>query len=68
MSKLILVIVLIFLNGFVYSQEENQTTLDPGMRGTPLNLPDISVIGDIVGKISTDENDERIYYLAWEKC
>ncbi len=29
----------------------------PGMRGTPGNLPDISVIGDMAGKLSNTQND-----------
>lgn len=49
-------ILSVFLNGVGLSQENNQTPL-PGMRGIASSLPDISVIGDIDGKLSTNEND-----------
>lgn len=38
-------------------QTDTGATPLPGMRGTPGNLPDISVIGDITGKLSNDKND-----------
>lgn len=43
------------------TQADTGATPLPGMRGTPSNLPDISIIGDFVGKISNikDDNDKN---------
>jgi hypothetical protein len=41
----------------INTQADTGATPLPGMRGTPNNLPDISVIGDITGKLSSDKND-----------
>lgn len=49
--------LIIFLQSTGTTQEQTKLTPLPGMRGTPVNLPDISVVGDLQGKISTNEND-----------
>ena len=59
MCKYLFTVILLFiaLNNFVFPQENQEDTPLPGMRGAPSNLPDISVIGDITGKLSSDKND-----------
>ncbi len=59
MHKYLVVIgILAFLlSNSVFSQDTTKATPLPGMRGTPSNIPDISVIGDIPGKVSSDKND-----------
>lgn len=59
MYKIILIIILILFNSFLYAQEESNPTPLPGKRGTPVNLPDISVIGDIIGKSTTYDDLDR---------
>jgi len=59
MCKYLFTVILLFitLNNFVFSQDDQEVTPLPGMRGTPSNLPDISVIGDITGKLSSEPTD-----------
>lgn len=59
MYKIILIIILILSNSFLYAEEESEPTPLPGKRGTPVNLPDISVIGDIIGKTTTYDDLDR---------
>ena len=53
--KIILSVFL--LSSVSFAQEEPQDTPLPGMRGTPKNLPDVSLVGDILGKVSGDSDD-----------
>ncbi|MEW6685809.1 MAG: hypothetical protein AB1393_06340 [Candidatus Edwardsbacteria bacterium] len=53
----VIFILSFFLSSLVSAQEGTKATPLPGMRGTPSNLPDISVIGDITGKVTSDKND-----------
>lgn len=59
MYKYLFTVILLFitLNNFVFSQDDQEVTPLPGMRGTPRNLPDISIIGDITGKLSSEPTD-----------
>ena len=41
----------------VAHQVKSQDTPLPGMRGTPANIPDVSLVGDMCGKLSDDTND-----------
>ncbi|MEW6608668.1 MAG: hypothetical protein AB1414_14685 [bacterium] len=44
---------------FAQETEEMTTPAAPqGMRGIPINIPDISVVGDIVGKVTSNKSDE----------
>jgi len=53
--KIILSVFL--LSSVSFAQAEPQDTPLPGMRGTPKNLPDVSLVGDILGKVSGDSDD-----------
>lgn len=54
----IFIILLIFFANFTFSQEEQPTPL-PGMKTTASNLPDISFVGDITGKLNDNKTDEE---------
>lgn len=50
-------IVILLLADFTSAQDEPQDTPLPGMRGVPKNLPDVSLVGDVVAKASEDKSD-----------
>ncbi|MEW6619290.1 MAG: hypothetical protein AB1422_08150 [bacterium] len=61
MKKNFINLLMVFLLGgisFAQNQEE-QSTLPPGMKTTTANFPDVSFVGDIVGKLNDDKNDEE---------
>ncbi|MDI6793239.1 MAG: hypothetical protein QME81_10290 [bacterium] len=64
MKKLLRGFLCLFMlyGGDVFAEESEDVMTTPaapqGMRGAPLNLPDISVIGDIAGKVTDNKEDE----------
>lgn len=56
---ILLGVLVLLLNSSLFAQEEPKSTPLPGMRGTPINLPDISVIGDILGQTTTYDDVDR---------
>jgi len=56
MNKIIVLSLFLGLYGAVCAQESG--TPPQGMRGTPANLPDISLIGVIEGHTSSDKSDD----------
>lgn len=60
----IMVIAMISAVNMLFSQESNdnkmiQPTPLQGMRGKPVNLPDVSALGNIVGYLSDDKTDKN---------
>ena len=53
-----LIFILLLINYFAFSQDDQDIAPPPGMRGTPSNLPDISVIGDFLGAVSDTKSPE----------
>lgn len=57
MRKLIIILSL-FISSIVFAQEVMESPAKPsGMRGTASDLPDISVVGDIIGKATNNALD-----------
>ncbi|MEW5951632.1 MAG: hypothetical protein AB1637_07065 [Elusimicrobiota bacterium] len=61
MKKIVFYAILFFMSQFSYSQADNINASTPlqGMRGRPINLPDISALANIVGYISDDRKDKE---------
>ncbi|MDI6735895.1 MAG: hypothetical protein QME42_06850, partial [bacterium] len=63
MKKYLTIFLSLFLlsSGQILAQETEKMTGPTalqGMRGVPLNIPDISLTGDIVGKVTSNKDDE----------
>ncbi|MEF3280956.1 MAG: hypothetical protein K6357_08350 [Elusimicrobiota bacterium] len=61
MKKMFFVFVMLFLSQYVKSADISnfsQGTPPQGMRGKPINLPDVSALVNIVGYTSDDKKDE----------
>ncbi|MFH1563771.1 MAG: hypothetical protein ABIF11_10220 [Nitrospirota bacterium] len=63
MKKYLIGFLSIFMlyGGQIFAQKTEEMTAPAapqGMRGIPINIPDISVMGDIVGKVTSNKSDE----------
>ncbi|MDI6786168.1 MAG: hypothetical protein QMD92_05600, partial [bacterium] len=58
MRKYLIILILLFSTSVFAQEMMTSPAALSGMQGVPVNLPDISVVGDIVGKITDDKGDE----------
>ena len=56
------ILTLLIISIPIFSVFSSDTPL-PGLRGEPLDLPDISVLGDFYGKIDDDNSSEDGFYV-----
>jgi hypothetical protein len=73
MKKILVLVLMTFMSFSILSAEENisntmtDSTPLPGMRGKPINLPDVSALGNIVGYTSDNKKDKDRNNLLLEE-
>lgn len=59
MQKYLIAVFLFCLTGLFAESVMETATPPSGMRGTPINIPDVSVVGNFYGKASEDKSDSE---------